>query len=226
MFIQELIEASPVVMPLILACSILSLFIIAERLLHFHRARIDVPEFLRGLKNVLKRNNVVEAIAICEETPGPVAHVLRAAVLQCGKDEAALRQAVAEASLAEVPRLEKNLKMLATIGHLAPLLGLFGTVLGMIGLFQTMEEAGNLVATSDLAANIKCALVTTAAGLAVAIPTHGFYNLLVTKVQNLVLDMDKATSEIVYFLIHSDLKLDAADLAGADEPESQLAHED
>ena len=208
MFLQELFNAGGVVMILILICSVIALFVIVERLLHLHRAQINVSEFLHGLKNVLGRNNVVEAITICEETPGPVAHVLRTAITRCDQDESTLRNAVQESSLSEVPRLERNIKILATIAHIAPLLGLLGTVLGMIGLFQTMEQHGPLVDTSLLASHIWKALLTTAAGLTVAIPAHAFYNFLVGKIESLALDMDKAASEIIQFLTHHELTVE------------------
>ena len=209
LYFQQLMDDGGFVMWLIFGCSIISLFIVLERILTFHRAQIDVPEFLHGLCNVLKRNNAVEAIAICDETPGPVAHVLRAAILRCDQGEAALRQAADEASLAEVPRLERHLKALATIAHIAPLLGLLGTVLGMIGAFDAMQQAGAFVSTTDLADHIRQALLTTAAGLCVAIPAYAFYNFLIGRVQSIVLDMEKAASEMIYFLTHSDLELEA-----------------
>ncbi len=207
MYLQELLNAGGVIMVLILVSSLVGLFVVIERLLHFRRARINVPDFLHGLFNVLKRGNVVEAVDICDKTPGPVAHVVRAAIVRCGEDEATLRQVVAEASLAEVPRLERNLRLLGTIAHLAPLLGLLGTVLGMIGLFQTMENAGPLVATADLAHHVWRALVTTAAGLVVSIPAHAFYNLLVVRVETLALDIDKAAAEVIHFLQATPVRL-------------------
>jgi biopolymer transport protein ExbB len=220
MYLQALLNAGGAVMILIIICSIIAFFIVIERLLHFHRARINVPEFLNGLTNILKRNNVTEAVSICDETPGPVAHVLRAAILRCDGDEGAIREAVEEASLAEIPRLERNMKLLATIAHIAPLLGLLGTVLGMIGLFQVMEAQGTFVAMSDLARYIWQALLTTAAGLTVAIPTHAFYNLLVAKISAMTLEMDKAATEIIYFLTHNRLTLeDIALPAGVDSEE-------
>ncbi len=225
-YLEVLLHAGGIVMFFIVLCSVVALFIIVERLLQFHRARINVPEFLHGLMNVLKRNNVVEAIAICDETPGPVAHVLRAAILRCDQDEASLREAVEEAGLAEVPRLEKNMKLLATVAHVAPLLGLLGTVLGMIGLFQTMEAQGPLVATSDLARHIWQALLTTAAGLTVAIPAHAFYNLLVAKISNLTLDMNKAATEIIYFLTRHELTLENVSLAAEKVRELELQESD
>lgn len=208
-FLQLLMDAGGVMMMMILLSAVIAFIIIVERLFSFHRAQIDVHEFLHGLFNILKRKNIVEAVTICDETPGPAAHVLRAAILRCDQDEAALRQAVEEASLAEVPRMEKNMKILGTIAHITPLLGLLGTVMGMIGLFQVMEQAGALVDTSQLARHIWRALLTTAAGLSVAVPTYGFYNLLVTKIDSLLLDMDKAASEMIYFLTHNNINAEA-----------------
>ena len=207
-YFQQLMSDGGIIMWLILGCSVVAVFVILGRVFHYHRAQLDVQEFLHGLFNVLKRNNVVEAVAICDETPGPVAHVLRAAILRCDQGESSLRQAVAEASFAEVPRLEKNLKTLATIAHITPLLGLLGTVLGMIGAFDAMQTGAPFVSTIDLATHIKQALLTTAAGLTVAIPAYAFYNFLVARVESLVLDMEKAANEMIYFLTHNELTLD------------------
>jgi biopolymer transport protein ExbB len=212
--LQELLNDGGVIMWIILGCSIIAVFLILERIFHFHRAQINVPEFLHGLFNVLRRNNAVEAITICDETPGPVAHILRTAILHCDKDEASLRRAVEEASLAEVPRLEKNIKALATIAHVTPLLGLLGTVLGMILTFHAMQDAGAFVSTSDLAKHIWKALLTTAAGLSVSIPAYAFYNFLVTRVESLTLDMEKAASEMIYFLTHNPVDLKGAQAVG------------
>lgn len=207
LYVQQLLNVGGATMYIIAFCSVLALFIVMERTLLYHRMRIDVEEFLRGLFNVLKNKNVVEAISICDDTPGPVARVVRAALLHCGEDEAALRRAVDEAITAEAPFLEKRLKTLATIAHITPLLGLLGTVLGMIGAFEAMQAAGPFVSTTDLAMHIRKALLTTAAGLSVAIPCYAFYNYFVGKVERLTLDMERAGNELVYFLTHSGLDL-------------------
>lgn len=212
-YFLEIMNTGGVVMWLIFLCSLAATVIIIERLLHYHRAQIDVPEFLAGLFNVLRRNNVVEAVSICDETPGPVAHVMRAIILRADRDEPALRHAVEEASLAEIPRLEKRLKGLATIAHIAPMLGLLGTVIGMIGAFQAMQDAGAFVSTSDLAKHIWRALLTTAGGLTVAVPCYAFYNFLVARVEALALDVEKAASEMIYFLTHHKISLDAINAA-------------
>lgn len=194
-------------MLLIIICAIIAMVIILERLYIFRRARIDVQDFLRGLFNILKRNNVMEAVTICEEAYGPASEVIRAAIVRCEQNEASLRQAVEEAGLAEVPRLEKNMKLLGTLAHLAPMLGLLGTLIGMIGMFQEMEAGSALMDTAKLAQHIWQALLTTAAGFAVAIPIYGFYNFLVAKIDTLLLDMDRAGSEIIYFLTNNRLSL-------------------
>lgn len=208
----ELLLKGKAITWIIFFLGLISLIVIIERILHFHRAQINVPEFMRGVVNVLKRHNPIEAITICEETPGPVAQILRAAILRAGKGEKAMRRAVQEAGLSEIPRLERSLKFLETIAHLAPLMGLLGTVVGMISIFQSMEHAGTFVDTKTLAAGIWQALLSTAAGLTVAIPAHGFYNYFLGRIDGFVLDMEKASSELIHFLLESNLQLDTAEL--------------
>ena len=123
-----------------------------------------------------------------------------------------MQQAVEEAGLAEIPRLEKFLNALATVAYITPLLGLLGTVIGMITLFQGMEHAGTFVDTKSLAVGIWQALLSTAAGLTIAIPAYGFYNYFVGRIDSIVVEMEKASSEMIYFLIENNLKLEIPDI--------------
>src|SRR5437764_6923770 len=127
---------------LILLASAIALVVFIERFLHCHRAQINSIEFLSGVRNVLKRDNVVEAISICDATPGPVARLVKTAILNRDQGRERVREALEEAGLAEVPRLEEKLNLLATMAQLAPLLGLLGTVMGFIQTFRLMEDAG------------------------------------------------------------------------------------
>src|SRR6266581_3006796 len=127
---------------LILIAGAVALVVFIERVLHCHRAQINSAEFLNGVRNVLKRDNVVEAISICDATPGPVARLVKTAILNRDRGRERVREALEEAGLAEVPRLEEKLNLLATIAQLAPLLGLLGTVLGFIQTFRLMEGKG------------------------------------------------------------------------------------
>lgn len=169
--------------------------IFIERALHCHRAQINSTEFLNGVRTVLKRENVVEAISICDATPGPVARLVKTAILsrELGRDR--VRESLEEAGLTEVPRLERRLDLLATIAQLSPLLGLLGTVLGFIKAFSILY--GQALYDSVVKEGVGTALICTAAGLAVAIPLHAGYNYLVSRVNAIVTDMERAANEIV-----------------------------
>src|SRR5438093_9483806 len=182
---------------LLLLMSAVVLVVFIERLLHYHRAQINSTEFLSGVRTVLKRNSVVEAISICDATPGPVARLVKTAILNRDRGREAVREALEDAGLMEVPRLEEKLNLLATVAQLAPLLGLLGTVLGFIQTFRLMQMEGLHAHVGQLSTGVWQALVCAAAGLAVAIPTHAGYNYLVSRVNSIVLDMERAATEIV-----------------------------
>ncbi len=182
---------------LILIASAVAVAVFIERFLHFHRAQINSIEFLNGVRTVLKRANVVEALSICDATPGPVARLVKTAILNRDNGRERVREALEEAGLAEVPRLEEKLNLLATIAQVAPLLGLLGTVLGFIRTFMDMQREGFHAQVNQLSTGIWQALICAAAGLAVAIPAHAGYNYLVSRVNSIVLDMERAATEIV-----------------------------
>jgi biopolymer transport protein ExbB len=196
----KIIEMGGPLMYPILLCSILFLAILIERLYHYHRARIDTSEFISGIRQVLKRRDIAEAVSLCEETPGPVAHIVQAGIRKHGRPKEEIKETIGDAAHREIPRLEKNLNVLATVAHVAPLLGLLGTVLGMIAAFQEIQRQSGRVNATDLAGGIWEALVTTAAGLSVAIPAYVAYNYLVSRVGALVLDMERSATEIVDLL--------------------------
>ena len=195
--VSELLTHGGAVLYLILLVSAVAVVVFIERFLHCHRAQINSTEFLNGVRTVLKRENVVEALSICDATPGPVARLVKTAILNRDHGRERVREALEEAGLAEVPRLEEKLNLLATIAQLAPLLGLLGTVLGFIDTFSLMKDAGLHAHVSDLSNGIWKALVCAAAGLGVAIPAHAGYNYLVSRVNSIVLDMERAATEIV-----------------------------
>ena len=182
---------------LLLLVSAVGVAVFIERFLHCHRAQINSTEFLNGVRTVLKRNNVVEALSICDATPGPVARLVKTAILNRDHGRERVREALEEAGLVEVPRLEEKLNLLATIAQLAPLLGLLGTVLGFMQTFYQMQEAGLTTPVVRLSDGVWRALVCAAAGLAVTIPAHAGYNYLVSRVNSIVLEMERAATEIV-----------------------------
>jgi len=195
-----LANGGPVIWLILLAAATAAV-VFVERVLFCHRAQINSAEFLNGVRTVVKRGNVVEAIAICDATAGPVARLVKAAILHREQGRERVREAVEEAGLIEVPRLEEKLNLLATIAQISPLLGLFGTVVGFIRVFMHLQEAGlyaNISGGPDsLSVGIWESLVCAAAGIAVAIPAHAGYNYLVSRINKIVLDMERAAAEIV-----------------------------
>ena len=182
---------------LLMLASAVAVVVFIERFLHFHRAQINSTEFLNGVRNVLKRDNVVEALSICDATPGPVARLVKTAILNRDHGRERLRESLEEAGLTEVPRLEEKLSLLATIAQLAPLVGLLGTMLGFIHTFSKMRADGLNADVGNMAEGIWQALVCAAAGIALAIPAQAAYNYLVSRVNSIVLDMERAATEIV-----------------------------
>ncbi len=187
----------------ILLCSVIAFAIVIERMIRLRREQIDTKSFMEQISKSLKRNKVMEALETCERTTGPIANILKAGILKHDRPRHEVREAIEDASIHEVPRLERNLPVLATIAHVSPLLGLLGTVTGMVAAFQVIENkasAVNPVNPGDLAGGIWEALLTTVFGLCVAIPTYVAYNYLVSRVDGFVLDMERSATDLLNIL--------------------------
>lgn len=187
----------------ILLCSVFALAIILEKFWHLKRISIDTQEFLSKILDKMKRHDTKEALQICDNTKSPIASILKAGILKYDRPRPQIIEAIEDASLYEVPRIEKNLTALATIAHISPLLGLLGTVTGMARCFQTIQAKASVfqpVSAGDLAGGIWEALLTTVAGLIVAIPAFVAYNYLVSRINNFILEMERASTELVNFL--------------------------
>jgi biopolymer transport protein ExbB len=176
-----------------------ALAVIIERLLLYHREQIDSTQFLAGVRNVLKRDNVVEAIAICDATPGPVARLVKAAILARDTGRERVGEIIEEVGKGEVPRLEARLLILATLAQVAPLIGLVGTLFGMAHVFRGLRRpdgtAFGYAAPGEMFDGLMQALYSAALGLALAAVAYAAYNYLVSRVNEIVLDMERASSE-------------------------------
>lgn len=180
--------------------SFAALVIFLERLFHLHRAHTHGQDFVDGIMNVVRKGNLAEAVTLCEDTAGPIARIVREALLRMEDSPAVIAQAIHKAGLAEIPRLEHRLSLLASVAKLAPLFGLFGTVTGMITLLGDLQRAAPLAHSGDLAGGLMQALVASAAGLAVGILSHAGYNFLVSRVEHLCIQMERASIEIFTYL--------------------------
>lgn len=186
----------------ILVCSITAAVLFLERVFHLHRAQIKQDDFLSGIYTIVNRGNTAEAVSICDQTPGPVAHIVRTGLLHADERPEELKQTIAKAGLGEIPRLEKNLGGLLTIAQITPLLGLMGTVVGLAQVFMSMEQNAPLAEIGDLSGGIWQALITTAVGLCISIPSFAGYNFLLSRVERITLNMEYTAGEVYHFLVY------------------------
>lgn len=199
-FVNMMLAGGPVMWLLLLGgAAALTLFL--YKTFQFHRDEVNVRELITGLVNVLDRNGYVEAVTLCDNTPGPAARVLASAILAAQRGDGDIGRAVEDAGLDEIPKLESMLSLIEAIGYLAPLLGLLGTVLGMMTAFTQLGGAQNSIISQDkLMPGVTMSLLTTAAGLTLAIFCYAAYTYLFTRVRHLVLDMEKGASEMLAYL--------------------------
>jgi len=200
-----LIQRGGYVMYPIGICSLVAMWVFIERFWSFRRASVNAAEFTAGIRNLVQNKRITEAITLCTETPGPVAAVLRTALLSHGLSKEEIEEAIERAARYELPRLEHNLAVIATLARVAPLLGLLGTVTGMIQTFYIIQTQAPFIQPSQLAKGIWESLLTTAFGLVVAIPCHVAYDYLTSKVSAFASDMDRSAADIVQILTDTDI---------------------
>lgn len=197
----EFLQKGGPLMGLLLMASVLAAAVFIERLLYLRRVEVPVDDFLRGLANLVRRGQLGEAQLECRGLAVPVARVVHAAILRHDQPRADLKEIVQEAGQLEVPRLERHLELLAMIAQTAPLVGLLGTVTGMIRAFMAVNAGGGNVSAGALSAGIYTSLLTTAAGLGVAIPAGVAHSYLSARVDRLMRELERAGIEIVNVLM-------------------------
>jgi len=183
--------------PLIL-CSLVALGVIIAKAWTLHVAHRDSQGLLDEIEALGTAGHLDKAIERAHETRGPVAAILltglrRLKENQRGKD---ISKAIKTTGTLELDFLERGLTVLATIANVAPMLGFLGTVIGMIAAFDAIEAAGQ-VEPALVASGIKIALITTASGLAIAIPVNISYNYFVTRIDALIADMEQGTQAVL-----------------------------
>ena len=199
----ELIMAGGPIMVPILFCSFFAFGIVIEKLVYFGSININISELKKQIFELIKSNNIKEAVQLCDQQRSPVAKILRAGLIRYGSSRDAIKESMEEVSLYEIPKLESRLGALVTIAHLSPLLGLLGTVTGLTGCFHTIKVRAaslNPITPGDLAGGIEEALLTTVAGLLVAVPAFVTYNYLVSRTNQYVLEMERAATDLVNFM--------------------------
>lgn len=195
--IPSILAKEPVLW-LLIALGIASVVVYFERLLELRRSQIDWQDFVNGATNILDQGNIEEALSICEDTPAPVANIVATAIRNRDASERSLKEAVDSQKRAESSRLARRLSILSTIGEIAPILGLFGTILGFIKAIM-LVEGQEVVARADLMNVTLTALVSTAFGLGVMIPVLVMSAQLRNRMNRIVNGIDAAAIQIVNY---------------------------
>ncbi len=193
---MDLLRSGGPVLIAILLVSLYALYLFFARFLKLSKERMDVDRLMVRVNAAVRERNLEMALVACENHGGPIARVLKAALTRLPYGRAAVEAAFQEATLEEEQQLTKGLRPLGTIAQIAPLLGLLGTVTGMIVAFSEISQqgTGNPAALAD---GIGQALVTTAAGLIVAIPALIGYNYLSSRVDNILLEIERRREELM-----------------------------
>lgn len=187
-------------MYVILFISILSFTVFVERIRYLKDIKKRSRRLAERVRQVLKRGDLKTAISICEKSKEPIAKVLLSGLKNYNEDREYIIEVIKSTATREIPKLGKNLGIMSTSAAIAPLIGLLGTVFGMIQSFHSIELEG-IGKPQVLAGGISVALLTTAFGLTVAIPTIVAYNYLTHLVDQEILYMEEEASFIVDFII-------------------------
>lgn len=191
-----------IILVIIGICSLISFTIFIERMIQLKKSEVDTNQFIVRLRKNIQDGNIVEAIHTCENTGGTISNIVKAGILKHNRGQEKIEGAMEVAGLVEIAKLEKNAKILSIIAHIAPLIGLLGTVLGFIQAFSEMRMSGLVdISATRIGEAMEYALVTTAAGLVVAIPSIIAYNYIVSRVEGFVLEIQTASAEIVDLLL-------------------------
>lgn len=183
-------------------CSLFGCAIFIERFVYLKKSEVDTNQLIIKLREAIEEGNMVEAIQICEQTGGTISNILKAGLHKHHRGKDQIEHAMEIAGLVEIATLEKNAKILSILGYITPLIGLLGTVLGFIQAFAEMRLSGLVdISATKLGEAMEYALITTAAGLVVAIPSILAYNYIVSRIEGFVLEIQTTSSEIVDLLM-------------------------
>ena len=194
--VAELWEATGFMRWPLLFCLLVGIAVIIWKFIRLWMIAAKTRQVLRDVDELLTQQQIREALELTRDTDAPAANILYAGLERSEEGTDRVMKAIENQGLIEMSKLESGLVILATLSTIAPLLGFLGTVIGMIIAFQSIEAAGEVEATL-VAGGIKVALLTTAAGLAIAIPVSIGHNYFVSFIDSMVIDMEESAQKMV-----------------------------
>lgn len=199
------------ILPFVIA-SIISMWFIIERLVILRSGRVIPRHFVSRFLKLLKdgKLNARSALKLCEENPSPIASVFAHGVRKWGKPSVEVEQAIIDGGERQLSQLRKHLRVINGVATVAPLMGLLGTVIGMIQAFNEIANSSAMGKAEELAVGIAMALLTTAFGLGIAIPSLIMYMYLAGRVDGLVMEMDQNAQDLVHLISAEGLAANAA----------------
>lgn len=192
-----ILQGGPVMYPL-LFISLLGFVLFIERSLYLHKGQIGTEDFLGGIKNLVRKKRLVEALTLCEDTPGPLARIVKSALLHSGESREAVRSAIQSAAIVEIPTLERRIGTIGALARVAPLLGFLGTLIAALQALYGLESFnGDSGVLSRLLAE---SIITSASGIAISVMAMLAYHFLMGRVRALVHDFEWVGHDIFVFL--------------------------
>jgi biopolymer transport protein ExbB len=189
------------VLVVIIFCSIVAAAVFFERLIYLKKMDIDTAELLIRLRGSINQGNIADALQLCDEPSSAVGNIVKAGLCKHEQPRERIENAMEMRGLIEIAKMEKNARILSIIAHVAPLIGLLGTVLGFIKAFGEMRLSSLVeISATQIGEAMEYALVTTAAGLVVAIPAVIAYNYIISRIESMTVEMQATASEIVDLL--------------------------
>ena len=181
-------------------CSILSLAVVIEKIITLRTKKVIIPEVKSVVNNLTCEEDIALALSVCEQHKGVLSNLMKMVLLHKGTSYLTMRDELSDSGRQEIRILEKGLVVLETIAAVTPILGLLGTVVGMIKVFNVISVQG-VGEASALSGGISEALITTAAGLTVGIPALIFYYYFSKKAENLILDIENISNNLLKKII-------------------------
>ncbi len=197
-FSNTFIQQGGVVMYPLLVVSVFGFFFFIERAIFLHKGHIDTEVFLSGIKNLVRKKRLVEALTLCEDTPGPMARIVKSALLHMGESRESIHAAIQSAAVVELPALERRIGTIAAIARIAPLLGFLGTLIAAVGALHHLEAAN--ADSGAFSLYLAQAMITSATGLGIAIMAALGHHFLTGRVRSLVNDLEWISHSIYEFL--------------------------
>ncbi|MGB2782847.1 MAG: MotA/TolQ/ExbB proton channel family protein [Atribacterota bacterium] len=188
----------------IFICSLAAVTIFFERMFYLKSIKTKSKKFVLRVNDLVKKGSIELAISACRKSPTPISKIMLAGLMKFGQGRDEMKEAIEDNANQEIPILERNLPTLSTIGNICPLLGLLGTVFGMVKAFNVIAVMG-VGKPEALAGGISEALLTTAFGLSVAIPTIVIYNYLSHRVDKLIREMEVNCVELIDLLSYQEI---------------------